>query len=57
MVGEQKQPGFEWSFVSVEPVDRTVDIDEDLLNAVFGLSVITQNAAGHTEDYAAMTFE
>ena len=57
VIGEQKQPGFEGSFASVELPYRTEDIDEDLLNAVFCLCVITQDTAGYAKDNATVTFE
>jgi hypothetical protein len=57
LISEHQEPGFEFSLFRIKLVDRSKDIEEYLLDCIFGFCSIAQDAPCNGEEQRAMPFE
>jgi hypothetical protein len=57
LVREHEKPRLELSFFRIELLDRPKDIKKDLLDCIFGVRAIAQDASCYSEQAWAVPFE
>jgi hypothetical protein len=57
LVTEHEEPGFELSLIRIVLLDRSEDIEKNLLDCIFGFGSIAQDAPGDSKEERTVPFE